>query len=115
MLKSTVRRQIRLVFQLERFVSLIKKLVFWRLTIIVHAIILGSTAAVYIAEFDLNPHLSTFTNKLYWSISTVTSVGYDDVVPITNPGRWVAMALMIAGTLFHALYTAIFAAAMMKP
>ena len=115
MLKSTVRRQIILVFQLERFVSLIKKPVFWRLTTIVHAIIIGAAAAVYIAELDLNPHLSTFTNKLYWSISTVTSVGYDDVVPITNPGRWVAMALMIAGTLFHALYTAIFAAAMMKP
>lgn len=115
MLKSTVRSQISLVFPLERFVSLIKKPVFWRLTIIVHAIILGAAAAVYIVESDLNPNLSTFTNTLYWSISTATSVGYGDVVPITNPGKWVAMALMIAGTLFHALYTALFAAALMKP
>jgi voltage-gated potassium channel len=115
MLKSKVKRQIRLFFPLERFVSLIKKPVFWRLTIIVHAIILGAAAAVYTVESDLNPNLSTFTNTLYWSISTATSVGYGDVVPVTNAGKWVAMALMIAGTLFHALYTALFAAALMKP
>jgi len=115
MLKSKVKRHIRLVFPLERFISLVKRPVFWRLTIIVHAIILGAATAAYILESDVNPHLSTLTNALYWSISTATSVGYGDVVPVTSAGKWVAMALMIAGTLFHALYTALFAAALMKP
>ena len=115
MLKSKVKRHIRLVFPLERFMSLVKRPVFWRLTIIVHTIILSAATAAYIIESDVNPHLSTLTNALYWSISTATSVGYGDVVPVTSAGKWVAMALMIAGTLFHALYTALFAAALMKP
>ena len=55
------------------------------------------------------------TDALYWAISTATTVGYGDIVTETTIGKWLAMSLMVSGTLFSALYTALFAAALMKP
>ncbi|MFC1723072.1 potassium channel family protein [Nanoarchaeota archaeon] len=37
---------------------------------------------------------------VYWTITTLTGVGYGDVTPLTNTGRAVAMLVMLCGVLF---------------
>ena len=40
---------------------------------------------------------NTFPHALWFSISTVTTVGYGDIVPESGAGRLVASALMLTG------------------
>jgi len=89
--------------------------VFWRLTIGVHGLILLAAAMLFWFEGGINPKVQSFNDALYWAIATATTVGYGDVTVSTPAGRWLAMGLMVLGTLFHALYTALFAVALMKP
>ena len=48
-------------------------------------------------EWWVDPGIGTFGDSLWWAITTVTTVGYGDVVPETTGGRLVAGALMLAG------------------
>ncbi|GAA3757743.1 voltage-gated potassium channel [Spinactinospora alkalitolerans] len=41
--------------------------------------------------------ITTFTDALWWSATTVTTVGYGDMYPVTAMGRLVAIGLFIAG------------------
>jgi voltage-gated potassium channel len=55
-----------------------------------------------------NPHanITTFGDALWWSATTVTTVGYGDHYPVTVEGRFVAVALMIGGIALLGIVTA---------
>jgi voltage-gated potassium channel len=48
---------------------------------------------------------SSFGDALWWSVQTVTTVGYGDVVP-SGPGRIVAVVVMLSGIAFLTVITA---------
>jgi voltage-gated potassium channel len=54
--------------------------------------------------------LTTPQDALWWAISTVTTVGYGDRVPVTGEGRMIAVALMLAGIALLGVVTATIAA-----
>lgn len=115
MFKPHIKKQIRQILILDRLLWLVKRPVFWQLTILVHGLMLAAASIFYLLESDTNPNLHSMTDALYWAISTATTVGYGDIVTQTTVGKWLAMSLMVGGTLFSALYTALFATALMKP
>jgi voltage-gated potassium channel len=64
-----------------------------------------------LAVFDKERYLhgatiNSFGKALWWSITTVTTVGYGDVYPITNTGRVIAVLLMIGGISLVGVVTA---------
>lgn len=61
------------------------------------ALTLVGSLLVWLLERDDNPEFARYTEALWWSIVTVTTVGYGDITPITAPGRFVAGMLMITG------------------
>ena len=59
---------------------------------------------VSLVERGHDSSIDSFPDALWWSIATVTTVGYGDVVPITQAGRVLAYVLMLGGIgLFGAL------------
>jgi voltage-gated potassium channel len=64
-----------------------------------------------LAELDAERHahsanITTFGDALWWSMSTVTTVGYGDRYPVTVEGRFVAVGLMIGGIALIGVITA---------
>jgi voltage-gated potassium channel len=61
-------------------------------------LIYTGSLAVYDKEKGLpGSTITTFGKALWWSITTVTTVGYGDVYPVTDTGRVIAVLLMIGG------------------
>ncbi len=61
-------------------------------------IVMVSTIALYLFEAEQpDPSVTSLMDALYWSVITVTTVGYGDIVPTTTEGRVVAMVLVFVG------------------
>ena len=58
--------------------------------------LLGTSAAFYLAERDVNPKIKTFVDALYY-MSTCLSVGYADIFAQTQTGRLIATLVMAVG------------------
>lgn len=71
--------------------------------------------AILILKLEQNAGgpINTFMDALWWSFSTATTVGYGDITPITDYGRYIGIALMLLGTALFATYTALFAQAIL--
>lgn len=70
-------------------------------------IVYAASLAVLDVERDA-PHaqITSFGDAVWWAISTVTTVGYGDLAPVTAGGRLIAVALMIAGISLLGIVTA---------
>lgn len=62
--------------------------------------------------FNVEPHINPYTGQqtfhsffdaLYWATVTLTTVGYGDLCPVTNIGRFVSMLSSLLGTAVIAL------------
>ena len=68
------------------------------------SILLGAFAEYQIESQVQGTKINTFDDALWWSISTVTTVGYGDVYPVTTTGRIIASILMIVGITILGLF-----------
>ncbi len=50
--------------------------------------------------------ITTFGDALWWTVTTVTTVGYGDEYPVTTSGRFLAAGLMFAGIALLGVVTA---------
>ncbi len=107
-------RHLRREFIVSRAAALFTHPLFWFLTIVGNGSMVLGALGFYWLEHDTNPRL-TLLDALWWSVATVTSVGYGDVTPITPLGKIAGMGLMIFGTALFGSFTALFAATLLEP
>lgn len=70
-----------------------------------------SATAMYYAENDAQPDaFSSVPESLWWAVATLTTVGYGDVYPITNLGKFIAAIIALLGIGLVAMPTGILAA-----
>jgi voltage-gated potassium channel len=70
-------------------------------------LIYTASLAVFDRERSLpGATINSFGKAIWWSITTVTTVGYGDVYPVTNAGRVIAVLLMIGGISLVGVVTA---------
>lgn len=82
------------------------------LAVAVMALILSSTA-MYLVEGNVQPEaFGSIPRAMWWSIVTLTTIGYGDVVPVTALGRIVAGITAMCGIGLIAAPTGVLAAAM---
>jgi len=75
-------------------------------------LLLFGATALYLAEGDIQPDkFGSIPRALWWSIITLTTVGYGDVSPVTPLGKFLAAVVALAGIGLVAMPTGIMAAA----
>ncbi len=79
---------------------------------------LSITSATFVAWLAERSHsdsdIRTFWDALWWTMCTITTVGYGDLYPVTAVGRSVAMVLMLVGIVTFGVLTANIAAYLMS-
>ena len=53
--------------------------------------------------------ITTFGDAIWWACTTMTTVGYGDLYPVTTAGRFIGVGLMIGGIALLGTVTATFA------
>ena len=91
----------QLYLKLQRIWIFLEKENFIRLVILIVAIVSLSTIGIYLAEPDIS-----LIDSLWWTIVTLTTVGYGDITPITTIGRLIAIIDMIIGIAILGIFSA---------
>lgn len=74
-------------------------------------------ASVAMLQFETSPdaNIRTAEDALWWSVSTMTTVGYGDTYPRSPEGRMVAVFLMAAGVGVFGTFSGLIAAWFLSP
>lgn len=72
--------------------------------------IVASSSLMYYAEADAQPEkMSSIPHAIYWSVITLTTVGYGDVYPVTPIGKVISIITAFMGVSTVAIFTGIVA------
>lgn len=108
-LSHFVREGMQIVLALKASAKRI--LVFLSFMVIV-SVVMG--ALIYVVESPYNEEFSSIPQSIYWSIVTITTVGYGDISPITPMGKLIASLIMLLGYAIIAIPTGIVSVEMSK-
>ncbi|HCU24835.1 MAG TPA: hypothetical protein DF383_07445 [Deltaproteobacteria bacterium] len=81
--------------------------VFFYLVIVGNALLIFATLIVHVHEKNINPQMPSYFDSLWWGVSTITTVGFGDIVPITRLGRVIGIILMYSGTVLFITFTSL--------
>ena len=70
------------------------------------ATLLGGVS-FYLVEAKINPEIGTLMDGIWWSLVTITTVGFGDITPITLLGRIIGAVLMVSGMFTLAMFAGI--------
>jgi len=104
-------RLLRLVLLIEALQRAIGKAFPGRIAVYtasgISLMIYSAALAIFETERDQpGATINSFGKAVWWSITTVTTVGYGDCYPVTNTGRVIAVLLMIGGISLVGVVTA---------
>jgi voltage-gated potassium channel len=70
-----------------------------KLLLTVLVLLFATAGLFYSAEHIANPDVDTFGDAFYYTVVTLTTVGFGDIIPATTGGRWVTVSAILAGIL----------------
>lgn len=88
--------------------------IFLVLTLFGNSVMALGAVVFYFLEHPENTKVASFLDALWWSVTTVTTVGYGDIIPHTAAGKILGMLLMLGGTAIFSCFTAYFAGMMLS-
>jgi voltage-gated potassium channel len=59
----------------------------------------ASAGLFYSAEHGANPDVNTFGDAFYYTVVTLSTVGFGDILPVTSLGRWVTVFSILAAVI----------------
>ncbi len=68
-----------------------------RLFLTILIIMFISSGLFYEIESQLNPNVRNFGDAFYFSVVSSTTVGYGDITPVTEGGKWVTVIMILSG------------------
>ncbi len=75
-------------------------------------IILSSSVAIYLIEGDVDgSRIHNLFDAVYWSLVTLSTVGYGDITPVSPEGRFITLVLIVSGIGIISFSTSIVVAA----
>lgn len=69
-------------------------------------VVFVASLAVLDAERKAGGNIENFGDALWWSMTTISTIGYGDLYPVSGTGRLVAVGLMLAGIALLGIVTA---------
>lgn len=85
-----------------------KRFEFTTLFVFASIIVFVSSVLVYVMEAnDPTSKINTLFDAFYWSIVTIATVGYGDIVTVSEAGRMVAIIVIISGVAVMAFTTSL--------
>ncbi len=74
--------------------------------LITMVVVVGAAGLGLAAEEGSGGSIDSFGDALWWAVTTVTTVGYGDMFPVTPAGRGIGAFLMVAGIALFGVLTA---------
>ena len=83
-----------------------KKFLFFAIGLIAASIIISAHVILFVESFYVNAEITTLLDAYWWAVITITTVGYGDVLPVSDEGKIIGMILAFVGifTLGTAFY-----------
>jgi hypothetical protein len=113
-LKTTYTFSVKKVFK-ERLLPLFKMPVFWVVTFLGNGFVIGGAFTLYYLEFGHHAKPLSLLDCLSWSVGLVTTIGYGELIPVTDLGKCLGIIMMIGGTLFLWSYMGLFVGVLLAP
>ena len=77
---------------------------YWLLIISVAIVLSGSMIIFHLESGQPDSQINSRLDAAWWAVSTITTVGYGDMVPVTDAGKIVAIFFMIFGLAILAIF-----------
>ncbi len=89
-----------------------KKFEFLTLFMFTSIVVFISSVLIYVIEAN-NPdsNIHHFFDALYWSVVTLSTVGFGDITPVSNEGRFVTIFIIISGVGVLSFFTSLIVSA----
>lgn len=77
-------------------------------------VIMSGALGFHYMEAGSNPNVHSLWDSFWWTVVTITTVGYGDIYPVTTGGRILAIFLMLGGIGTFSAVTAVIAAHLVR-
>ncbi len=80
-------------------------------TLIILALVIffGSIAIFFIESPYENSKINSFLDAIWWTVATMTTVGYGDMIPVTDAGKIMAIFYMLFSIGFFLIFISVIA------
>ncbi len=100
-----IKRQAPQAVQDEARARLGESTLLFTVLVVLLVVTLGAIAVVAVENRSINANIKTGEEAIWWAIVTISTVGYGDYFPVTNPGRALGALMMVVGVSLFSVLT----------